>query len=865
LNANETIRRSIVAVLATTAAATYAPQLKAAEESTTASGGLEEVIVTAQRRSENIQNVPITIQALTGETLQQLNVATIEDYVKYVPGVSTGTLGPGQGNIFMRGLSTGVTRVQGTASVGGFPNVAVYLDDQSAMLPGRNLDIYAADMERVEVLEGPQGTLFGAGAQAGVVRYITNKPKLNATTADFTGGYGTTAHGDQNSTLEAVLNIPLIADKFAIRGVVYNDSRGGYINNVPSEFHRQASDLGLSRYPYPVPTDSVVANNYDTVANAINPVTYKGLRVSGLYKFNEDWDVLVQQSFQDVNAQGVFFQMPKGADGQTLNPLEVTIFTPGYDRDRFTNTAVTINGRIGDLKAVYSGAYLDRHFDSSVDYTNYSRAYWGTYYQCTGLSADPATGKCYTPVGRWVDKGTTTHLTQEARLSTPDDWRLRGLVGFFYEDFQINDDTEWLYRTVPNCSAALPSNCFHPIYPPPDEFANDRSLRNGHTGFFDDFQRTVIQRAAFMSLDYDIIPKVLTITGGTRYFNMSNTTIGGNVFSFYCKEYNAKNTNFGPCTAFYGSNLGKQDPHSQTSSGFRSKGTLSWKPASDALVYFTWSQGFRQGGFNRGTAPELPDNNGVTQYFKPKSYVSDDLTNKELGWKTSWLDRRLQINGAVYQEDWKNVQVAFFCPACGLGNLTFGTNGPDYRVRGIELELVARVTHGLTIQGSASWNSSNETNSPFLINNNPKSPTFGQSITSWCDPSTTPCTPKQLKNVYGPPGSPLAESPPLQANLRVRYEWAAGDYQAFWQVGGAHSAHSYSDTGNISPYLMPSWTTFDASIGVSKDAWRVELYGQNLSDENKSQFTNNGQQIVTETPMRPRVLGLRFGYKFTGK
>src|SRR6266480_5780011 len=140
---------------------------------------LEEVIVTAQRREESLQNVPITIQALTGDTLAKLNVTTFDDYVKFLPNVTAQGLGPGQNNIYMRGLSTGVTGLQGSGVVGPFPNVAVYLDDQSAQVPGRNLDIYAADLERIEVLEGPQGTLFGAGAQAGVVRYITNKPKLD--------------------------------------------------------------------------------------------------------------------------------------------------------------------------------------------------------------------------------------------------------------------------------------------------------------------------------------------------------------------------------------------------------------------------------------------------------------------------------------------------------------------------------------------------------------------------------------------------------------------------------------------------------------------------------------------------------------
>ncbi len=152
----------------------------------------------------------------------------------------------------MRGLSSGASAgSQSTGTIGGFPNVAIYLDDQSGQLPGRNLDIYAADLERIEVLEGPQGTLFGAGAEAGVVRYITNKPKLNVTEGSATASYGTTAHGDNNSSITAVLNLPVIPDTLAVRAVIYNDNRGGYIDNVPGTFTRKATDLGIYYANYP--------------------------------------------------------------------------------------------------------------------------------------------------------------------------------------------------------------------------------------------------------------------------------------------------------------------------------------------------------------------------------------------------------------------------------------------------------------------------------------------------------------------------------------------------------------------------------------------------------------------------------------
>jgi outer membrane receptor protein involved in Fe transport len=199
---------------------------------------IQEVVVTAQRRSENMQNVPITIQALTEETLTQLNVQTFDDYVRYLPNVTSASSGPGQGAIYMRGLSTTLPGAQGSGGIGSFPNVAVYLDDQSGALPARNLDVYAVDLERIELLEGPQGTLFGAGAESGVIRYITNKPKLDVTEGNFSAALESTKHGDSSWNGNAMFNLPLIPDTLAVRAVVYSDSRGGYINNIPGTFVR---------------------------------------------------------------------------------------------------------------------------------------------------------------------------------------------------------------------------------------------------------------------------------------------------------------------------------------------------------------------------------------------------------------------------------------------------------------------------------------------------------------------------------------------------------------------------------------------------------------------------------------------------
>src|SRR6266478_6307542 len=335
-----------------------APKIPAGDE-------LQEVIVTANRREENLQDVPMAIQVLTGATLAKLNVTTFDDFVKYLPAVTAHGVGPGQNNIYVRGLGTAVPGIQGSGSLGTYPNVAVYLDEQSAQLPNRNLDIYAADLERIEILEGPQGTLFGAGAQAGVVRYITNKPKLDVTEAMMNAGYATTAHGEQSSSLDVAINIPIITDKLGVRGVIYNERRGGYIVNAPATFARADTDLGI-HYAYAggqVPANSVVINNFNIVANNINPVAYKGIRVETLYRFNEDWNALFAQSYQDIEADGVFAEMAADSLGEPQPDLSVQLYNLSHNKDKFENTALTIDGRVGALKLVYAGAYLVRNVE----------------------------------------------------------------------------------------------------------------------------------------------------------------------------------------------------------------------------------------------------------------------------------------------------------------------------------------------------------------------------------------------------------------------------------------------------------------------------------------------------------------------
>ncbi len=894
MKTNQKLACAITAILSGCAATAWADV--ATTDVATSSSGLDEILVTAQRRSESIQDVPITIQAISGEQLGQLAVSTFDDVIKMLPNVTFSANGPGQGNIYMRGLSVGFAGSQSSASINPFPNVATYLDDQSLTFPGRNLDVYMVDMDRIEVLEGPQGTLFGGGAEAGAIRYITNKPKLDVTEGRAEGGYGVTAHGDPNTSANIVLNLPLIDNTLAARAVLYSDRRGGYIDNVPTTFTRNPNvDKGPSTYSSSYPAHLNTYNNFLLVEKAQNPTTYQGARLEVLYKINDNWDALVQQTYQYLDAEGMGVQMPVGLGLTPLQPLQETSFAPAWNKDKSSTTAWTVNGQIGFLKAVYTGSYLTRTVDANMDYSNYTRTGGGFYYSCTGGggsargASEPAT--CYSPVMGWHDFFKTTHQSHELRFSTPVDLRLRGLLGVYWEDFQIKDDMNFEQKTIPSCTpdnlaAALAGGPTCLANVTPVQAAIDPTTRNDYTNFGEDLQRGYKQTAVFLSGDFDLIPKVLTFTAGTRYFKYTEQEVG----SQYGSPTSCDNIPNGQCFA---TPINYADHH-ETFTGFKSRGNLTWHITPDAMVYYTFSQGYRPGAFNRLTggrtniwvdAAGVPLPNGVvtgpgdtkpTQFNKPLSYAPDSLTNNEIGLKSEFFEHRLQVNASLYKMDWDNVQTLIYNPPV-YGNTTFGLTGPDYEIKGGELQLAFKATDALTLTGNMSYNDSKQTTSP-CIRSSGVTPTTPANPTPAGDCITQVRAGDHnvaVQNALGALGSTPAFSPKLQYALRARYDWSFNDYKAFAQVGMTHvgdmsnQPSSFpSGDGILIPtttwlrYTMKGYETYDASLGLTKGAWDVLLYGQNLADKNASTFTTSGQDIQAQVPLRPRVLGVKVGFKF---
>jgi len=862
-------------------AAAFAQAAPAAADAATSTSP-DEIIVTATRRNESIQKVPLTIQAFTGDTLKQLNVVNFTDLLKYTPNVTYGNNGPGAGSIFMRGLSTGFAGSQSASTTGYFPNVALYLDDQSMQFPSRNADIYMADMERVEVLEGPQGTLFGGGAEAGAVRYITNKPNLDKFEGHFEGSAGGTIGGAPNGSFNASINVPVIEDKLAVRAVIYDDHRGGYIDNVPGTFTRSAADHYANYLGTGTQSNAGQYNNASEVKKNYNPVDYIGGRISAKWQVNDNWDLLISEMYQKMDAEGTFNEEPFSPDGVKLGNLQTVTFEPSYNKDKFSNTAWTLNGKIGDFKLVYTGAYMVRHLDTQQDYTNYSRAF-GEYYQCTGSGTGIGKGQpmCYQPNSYWHDSTRSTHLSNEVRVSSPDDKRFRVIGGAFYEKFRIYDNMDFDYKTTPVCTPTLiatDTGCLGLVTTNPASTANNPGVRGPATAFGEDVQRGYDQYAFFGSADFDILPN-LTLTGGTRYYHYKEfetgsqyeTTAASCAEVLVCASVN-------PVTGKpYGGDVNINGNNDRVVyHGFKSRATLTWKPSNYTMLFGTFSQGFRPGGFNRTSATILPDAAGNFQFLRPNGYKPDTLTNWELGLKTDLFDHKVQFNLSAYYMIWDNVQINFFNPAGGFGNTAFVTNGANFHVKGLEAQLVARPMAGVNVQAGFTYNDSKQVSSPCLKSDLPNTLTTpGECITSYFKSGV-------LTNVqapFGSIGSSLPYAPHVQGNLRLRYDWAGKENLKWWAAGGvsytgatSNQPSTYPSGNGIVPPLFPGTTLLryrmsgyallDAQIGVKRDQWSASLFGENLSNSHASTFTSSAQFIKSEVVVRPTTYGIKLTYDF---
>lgn len=833
-----------MSLLAIVAAAGHVSAQDAAEAGVR--NGIEEVVVTATKRSASTQDIPVAVTALGENTLDELDVDVFQDYLLQLPGVSSGGVGPGQNTIYIRGLASTTPNLT-TAGVAGLaPNVALYLDDQPVTQVGRNLDVYAADLNRVEVLPGPQGTLFGASSQAGTIRLITNKANVSEFEASASAGVSFTEGGETSQKLEAVINYPIITDKLAIRGVFYLDDQGGYIDNVAGT--RTAAES--ARFAGSVPRANGVAtspgfqsgadfsdvtflpaNNQALVEDDFNDAQYSGFRLALGWDVSEDWRLDITHTRQQIEAEGVFFIDP---DLDDPDDTSVQRFSADDLDDQFSNTAWTVEGAIGDLEVVYAGAYLDRETEQMVDYTDYLFVgQYLPYYICDASVTYPGdaapSGTCQAP-NLFVDSETDTRVhTHELRFNTPAENRFRATFGAFYSDQKLVERNNFTYPGSQFAESFTPGVFGWPQNGPlPGSSASDPNPRPLGVIFFNDITRTDQQFGAFAEASYDLIPDRLTITGGLRYHDVDVRLRGSansSFFNFGGEDVNAFGSNLD--TLFDGTQVinGVPVPEGAEAEGVVFKGNISWTPNDNTLIYFTYSEGFRPGLPNRPA--------GAGGGAVPAVVDTDEVTNYEIGWKLDLFDNQLRFNGNAFFVDISDLQTTIFDPT--VTNLFFSDNAADAEIFGIEgdISYAPAEIPGLIITGAFSFLDTEVTD---LV---------GASV------------------AIAQPGEDLAFSPSFQGNLRARYEWTAfGDYTAHIQPSIVYSGSSYSDIVLINRIKQDDYFLMNLAFGLRDEKWSFEIFADNLTDE-RAQLTNTFVFDRNRLSInRPRTYGLRVSFAY---
>ena len=784
---------------------------------------IETIIVTAEKRTEDIQRVPASVQALGTEKLEDLHITNFNDYVKFFPsvtytagGAGGGNASPGFANISMRGIVSGN---DGNHS-GPLPTVGVYLDEQPITTIGGTLDLHIYDIDRVEVLSGPQGTLYGASSEAGTIRIITNKPDASGFSAAYDVQGNTVAHGGEGYVAEGYVNVP-VAENAAIRIVAWSEHDAGYIDNVPA----------TRTYPGnpELEVPPITVNDFPYAKKNFNSVDTYGARAALKIDLNDSWTVTPSLVAQWQNSYGLFSFDPSVGD------LQVKQYNPDFLHQSWYQAALTVQGKIGDLDLTYSGGHMDWWIRGESDYADYS--YW---YDKLFPSSFPQyfyndNGSPIAPTQYILEGDHFIKDSHELRVASPATDRLRFVAGVFFErqqhwilqNYQINDLASALSVTG---------------WP--------------HTLWLTDQERFDQDAAVFGDVSFDITPQ-LTLTGGLRLYDYVNTLKGFFGFSAGFSSHTGEARCFAPppsglfhdapCTDLDQSAVGTGNTH---------KINLTYRVDDSRLVYFTWSTGFRPGGINRRTDDAGP-------------YAPDKLTNYEIGWKTTWLNDSLRFNGALFRESWDNVQFPFL----GANSFTIIQNAGNATSRGVETDFEWKPVSALTISGSGAVTDANlDTN--YCGFNNPvtKQPYIGDCLSQDGFPPEAPS------------GTQLPITPKWKGNLTTRYDFPVGQFAAHIQGSVQAQSSSWADLriqGAFPPFgpstLVPvrtvlgkqaGYASFDLSAGIDTDNWSAELFVQNAFDERAQQYRY--AECVTQVcdaqtyvvPSRPRLIGIKFGQKF---
>jgi outer membrane receptor protein involved in Fe transport len=854
---------------------------------------IETIQVTATKRSESIQDIPVSVSALNGQALEDLGIESFSDYVEFLPNVVFQGTGPGQNEIYIRGAATSQTNISVSSVQALQPSVAFYVDEQPVSMQGRNLDVFATDVERIEVLPGPQGTLFGASSQSGTVRLITKKPDHSGFSAGVDTNTAFTKGGEMSNTVEAFMNFAL-SDDLAVRVAAYNDHQGGWIDNIrndPANGGYEGSAVvidrisGFGNLTDPANTPVTAPNNDALVEDDFNDASYAGVRFGLSYLINEDWDLLVQHTQQTLSTEGVFSYDPNLEGTSSTNR-----FVPEDNDDEFGLTTWTLEGRLEKLEVVYTGGYLDREIRSTIDYTGYTNGgFYAAYYVCNAYvgAVAPADEACLDPTKFYKEQTDTSRTTHELRFNTSADNAWRITAGIFYDEQELGTVGKFKIANTelfPNLAKVLRGS---------EGINTNGGPFESEVSYVNDVTHDINQIAVFGQFEYDLTDS-LTATLGARWYEIEDIYKGATT-SGSTGDVSRRIRAFGTLDAAELTAVGEDpaliqqaidsgqlevdlldDDGVLTVDDVILKASIDWKVNEDVLLFATYSEGFRPPVTNRTGGGKATNQTGAFEGFRIPVYsLTDTLDNYELGLKGDFLDGILRVNATAYYSEISNLQTSRFDPT-NISFLVFTDNVGDAEIKGLDADITWLASDNLVI------------NAAFSL----------------LDTELTRVN-AELAGIAPGVGAQLPYSAEFSGNIRARYYFELDDgYEGY--VNGSvsytgdrlagmtmdafvtedatrliygtgsglpiqteaavYDGVTYEDSnGDVfqgGRYIQESYAIANVSVGITKDDWKVELYVDNLTDESAVLYIDTQQFTPKVVTSRPRTVGLRLSYDF---
>jgi outer membrane receptor protein involved in Fe transport len=784
-----------------------APANSSAENS-----GLEEIVVTAEKRESTVQATPIAMTALSAGDLSEQNITSIQDLVGAIPGISLRTAGPGQTEYEMRGLAS---------SGGSVATVGFYLDEtplsaSAVALNGRTvIDADLFDLNRTEVLRGPQGTLYGAGSMGGTIKLVTNPPKLQTLEGAAEVDASQTTGGSTNGRGSLMLNIPL-GDIASLRFVTTDKYISGWIHRyviAPGQFPFPTNfgNCGVYYCTRGDVQDAPIAQDH---ANS-NLERFISSRASLLVQPSDALSITGNFMYQRIDADGYAnFQSPPGNEA-IYQPYDVK--EPYYDSFHLWSLKVSYDMSFANLTSASS--YWQRDVYQSTDSTEALQNIFNYTAFVPNL---------------YSENDRTWQIAQELRLTSRGEGDFQWVGGLYYSNLHsgyVTQNQTVGFVTTPVCplpglggNPALGGHCAPGstfLYAPPVTGPNPEGIM-----FNDNNPNILSQKAIFGETSYKLTP-TLKLTTGLRFykFNIGN---------------NANQAGLGTAS---GDATPTIDSASGSNTSLLPKVNLSYEPSSDLTLYGTISKGSRPGGVNL-PIPLVPFSQGAFYYCgpgtgpsyltsQPAYYAPDDIWSAEMGEKARFADRRFTVNADVFYVKWHNIQQLVVL-SCGY---PYNTNVGDAKTYGPELEMAAKVTDAITAELSAAYT---------------------QAYIS--APNNTPGLPIEA-------GTRVTSIPKYTGNLALSYEsMLAQDYRLTFRV-----AESYVGPVEDTAYYretLGSYGLMDFRMGVGKEAWKASFFGTNMTNKHAGLTIDNTvfawqQPTITRVSTnQPRTMGIAFETKF---